>query len=127
MERRVAVRCYDQVSQSHCCAGVRVTMSASIEDRSDSEPNCSWDSAPMAPLIFAMKLARIFSKVFPRHDSGEIGLRFLGLVMSVCSSCDMGTHFAVFHAGGNVPCCVRLEKKPGRVSGEARWTAATIL
>lgn len=64
--------------RSMSCAGVRVTMRASIAECFCLEPNSLSVRMPVISTASATRAARIFSKVFPRQESSEIGLWLLG-------------------------------------------------
>lgn len=75
-----------------------------MTDRSARDPNWVFEIAPVLVPILASRSARIFSKVFPRHDGREMGRRFFGSEVSVLPGLGIGTHFASFHADGKHLC-----------------------
>lgn len=111
---------------AHSYASVRLIISASIKDRCGREPNCSMVMAPVVRAACASRAARIFLKVCPKHDSNEIGHRFVESVLSVRPGLWIGVHFASFHASGKTPWKSRLVNRDGSSSGSARCIAATI-
>lgn len=98
----------------------------SVEERCARHPNFSLVIAPVACAPTAGLAARIFSKVFPKQDSSEIGWTFLGIEASVRSGFRMGTHLAIFHAAGKIPQYNRWENRFGGSSGRTLMMATTI-
>lgn len=96
-------------------------MRASIENRFSSELNWSFDMAPVVYPRCAIRLAKILSNVLIRHESREIGRRFLGSEVSVRPGLGIGTHLASFYAGGKTRSTEGLRRALGgwqvRLSG----------
>lgn len=111
---------YALVVRSISCGLVRSIISASIAERFGRHPMLSLEMPPVKLPARPSLLARIFSKVLLRQLSSDMGLKFLGSLVSIRPSFGMGTHLANFQAGGKVPCRRRLMNKFGRRSGAAR-------
>lgn len=84
----------------HRGIGVSSDMRLSMADPWANDPNWDADIAPVSLSILAMRCTKIFSNVFPRQESREIGNRFLGSGVSVRSGLGIDTHFASFQAVG---------------------------
>lgn len=104
-----------------------LTIRASIAERLWIDPFCF---GPMAPVVFPAAISRavrIFWKVLLMHEGSEIGLWFLGFVVSVRPCFGIGTHFAIFQLGGYVPCPSRLVKSWRSSVGDALVGVVTML
>lgn len=87
-------------SRSDSCAGVSVIISVSMADSPVLEPICSGEIAPVSLPLHATLCVTILSKALLRHESIEIGRRFLGMDRSVHPGFGLSTHVAFFYAGG---------------------------
>lgn len=63
---------------SHSCAGVMVTIMVSMAVSSGMEPMCRFGMAPVRSPSGSSLVVRIFSKAFLKQERKEIDLRFIG-------------------------------------------------
>lgn len=85
------------------CAGLRVTIRASIAECRCHELNSLWVRMPVTPAASATLAASIFSKVFSRQERNEIGLWLLGEPRWVFPGLEIGMHFVNFQGFGKAP------------------------
>lgn len=106
------------LSQRAVWVGERESIKASMADLGPTDPMWWAAMAPVRSPAFPTRLAMIFSKVFPRYDSRDMGRRFFGLERSVHPGFGIGMHLASFQYLGKHLKYSSWEKREVSVVGQ---------